>query len=103
MTGKTARIPLQASPKAPAKVVTVKVNKAPTNMRQGRSCNLVFGGVVGFVRGRRSGVMISELIAISNAIPRLGEVMAKVSAKMSHATNAESRAKIQLQRIHAQE
>jgi hypothetical protein len=55
------------------------------------------------VRGRRSGVMISELIAISNAMLRLGVVMAKVSAKMNHATNAESRAKIQLKRIHAQE
>ena len=88
MTGKTARIPLQTSPKAPAKVVTEKVNKAPTNMRQGRSCNLVFGGAVGFMRGRRSGVIISELMAINNAIPRLGVVMAKLSAKMSHATSA---------------
>jgi len=103
MTGKTARIPLQTSPKAAAKVVTEKVNKAPTNMRQGRSCNLVFGGAVGFVRGSKSGIMISEQMAISNAIPRLGVMMAKVSAKMNHASNAESKAMSQPKRIQAQE
>ena len=103
MTGKTARMPLQTSPKAAAKLVTEKVNKAPTNIRQGRSCNLVFGGAVGFVRGSKYGVAISEQAAISNAMPRLGLVKAKVSAKMNHASSAESKAKIQFKRMHTQE
>jgi len=103
MTGKTARIPLQTSPRTAAKVVTEKVNKAPTNMRQGRSCNLVFGGAVGFVRGSRSGVMINEQMAISNAVPRLGVVMAKVSAKINHANNAQSKANSQPKRMQTQE
>jgi hypothetical protein len=47
--------------------------------------------------------MISEQMAISKALPRLGVVMAKVSAKMNHAINAESKAKSQPKRIQAQE
>jgi hypothetical protein len=103
MTGKTAKMPLQTSPKVVAKVVTKKVNKAPTNMRQGRSFNLILGGELGFMRGSRNGVSTKELMAISNAMPRFGEVMANATAKMNHAAKAKSRANCQLKRIHTQE
>ena len=97
MTGKTAKIPLQTSPKVAAKVVTDRVNKAPTNIRQGRSFNLPLGGEVVFRRGSRNGVITRETMAMIEAMPRSGEVTAKVSATPSQATKAESNAKGQLQ------
>jgi hypothetical protein len=103
MTGKTAKIPLQTSPKVAAKVVTKKVNKAPTNMRQARSFDLILGGELGFMRGSKNGVSAKELVAISNAKPRFGEVVAKTTAKTNHAAKAKNRANCQLKRIHAQE
>jgi hypothetical protein len=53
--------------------------------------------------GSRNGVITREIKAISNDIPRLGELMAKASARMNQAVNARIRANSQLKRIHAQE
>jgi hypothetical protein len=55
------------------------------------------------MRGRRNGVIIRAPMAISKAMSRLSVVIAKVSAEKNHATKAESIAKGQLKRIHAQE
>jgi hypothetical protein len=63
----------------------------------------MLAGKLGFTRGRRNGVSTKELMAISNAIPRFGEVVAKATAKMNHAVKAKSRVNCQLKRIHAQE